>query len=155
MGRRLLTDVQRVATFWSRVDVKEGGSCWLWRGGLFETGYGAFRHNGQTQLAHRFAAVLNFGPIPDGLNVCHKCDVKACVNPEHLFLGTHRDNMLDASVKGRMAHGERTGGAKLTAKDVSEIRQSTMTHAWLARHYGVDDSNIYCIRKRKTWKHLP
>jgi hypothetical protein len=158
MGRRKLTDAQRVAVFWSRVAVGEPGECWLWKGGLFDNGYGAFRYDDKTRLAHRFAAALKQSveakDLPEGVVVCHHCDIKACVNPEHLFLGTYADNMQDASQKGRMSHGERAKQAKLTEQDVREIRASPMTHAWLARHYGVDDSNIYCIRKRKTWKHV-
>ena len=154
MGRRLLTPVQRVAVFWSRVNVGEPGECWTWRGGLFDGGYGAFRYDGNTRAAHRFAASLKYGAIPKGLAVCHRCDVPACVNPEHLFIGSYADNMQDASRKGRMAHGERAYNAKITEADVMAIRASPLTCSRLAAHYGVDTSNISCIRRRKTWKHV-
>lgn len=155
MGRRLLTPVQRVAVFWSRVDVREPGDCWLWKGGVFKpNGYGAFRYDGKTQSAHRFAAILRYGTIPRGLVVCHRCDVPSCVNPEHLFLGTYTDNMQDAAQKGRMAHGARANGARLTEADIVAIRASPLTCERLAEHYGVDGSNISCIRRRKTWKHV-
>lgn len=74
--------------------------CWLWSEGTDWAGYGYFRHAGEL-LAHRCSYVLHSGPIPTGLHVLHKCDVPACVNPEHLFLGTHQDNMTDCKVKGR------------------------------------------------------
>jgi hypothetical protein len=155
MGRRLLTPVQRIATFWSRVNVAAAGECWLWKGGLFNTGYGAFRYNGNTRQAHRFAAEIQFGTIPRGMAVCHKCDVRACVNPEHLFLGTNSDNMADAARKGRMARGERVYRSRLTAEDVVAIRKSTLTHAAIAKHYGVHGTTICHVMNRKTWRHIP
>lgn len=155
MGRRLLTPVQRVAVFWSRVDVREPGDCWLWKGGTFTpNGYGAFRYDGKTQSAHRFSAALKYGDLPKGLLVCHHCDVPSCVNPEHLFVGTYVDNMQDASRKGRIPHGEHVNKARLTVADVIAIRNSPLTGDKLAEIYGADSSNISCIRRRKTWKHV-
>ena len=158
MGRRLLTPVQRVAVFWSRVDVREPGDCWLWKGGLGSRGYGAFRYDNNTRPAHRFSAALKYGvdvsELPKGFVVCHRCDVPACVNPEHLFVGTYTDNMQDAPRKGRMARGERTFGAKMTEADVIAIRSSPLTCRRLAIHYKVNPGTISNIRKRKTWGHV-
>lgn len=74
---------------------------WLWTASM-SCGYGRIRHNGKFDLAHRVSWKLYRGPIPEGMQVCHKCDVPACVNPDHLFLGTQKDNMQDASEKGRL-----------------------------------------------------
>lgn len=76
--------------------------CWLWTAHISEGGYGRILHNGKFALAHRVSWEIHNGPIPDDMQVCHKCDVPACVNPNHLFLGTQKDNMRDASEKGRL-----------------------------------------------------
>lgn len=74
--------------------------CWLWKHGTHKFGYGFFKHAGEV-TAHRVSWVLHNGPIPDGMHVLHRCDVPQCVNPDHLFLGTHTDNMKDCARKGR------------------------------------------------------
>lgn len=90
-----------VERFWDRV--KKTESCWLWTGMVNRSGYGIFTPSkNYRRLAHRVVWVLTNGPIPDGLFVCHHCDVRNCIRPDHLFLGTQRDNIVDASRKGRM-----------------------------------------------------
>lgn len=86
--------------FLSRVSIDETG-CWLWAAGKTGQGYGAFAIDGRNRPAHRVSFELFKGKIPEGIFVCHKCDIPACVNPDHLFLGTHQDNMDDRSKKGR------------------------------------------------------
>ena len=96
--------------FWRFVN-KSTIDCWLWTGYIGKNGYGRFKANKDIG-AHRFAYQLLKGPIPAGLFVLHRCDVRHCVNPEHLFLGTQRDNILDAQSKGRLARGD-THGSRL------------------------------------------
>jgi len=103
--------------FWDKV-VKTD-SCWLWTGCLCR-GYGLIKASNGMRRAHRVSWELHFGPIPEDLYVCHQCDVRKCVNPSHLFLGTHTDNMRDMTKKGR--HARRQNTAKLTYDEVDAIR---------------------------------
>jgi hypothetical protein len=150
--------------FWKMVDRSRGpDACWIWTGGRLKTGYGSMGiYHGGDMLAHRFSWILHNGPIPDGLCVCHNCpggDNTSCVNPAHLFLGTHEDNMQDASKKGRLhpAKGEQAWNAKLTATDICAIRDAASNGTQqqvLARIYGVSKPCISNIVHRKRWKHI-
>jgi hypothetical protein len=133
------------------IPVPESG-CFLWVGPLNSMGYGRMAHS---QYAHRAAYELAHGPIPKGMHVCHKCDVPSCVNPDHLFLGTHQENMADSARKGRAKqpafHGPDHPRAKFTAEDVRYIRTTRRPYAELARQYGVAKNTIYRIRKRQAY----
>jgi hypothetical protein len=140
--------------FHSKIDKTD--SCWLWRGTVTRYGYGHFCvHHGKTVRAHRLMVELTTGqPIPSGLEVCHSCDVRNCVNPDHLFLGTRTDNMRDAQAKGRLATGERR--SHLTADQVREIRSSwpEVGQYELARRFAIPQSAISRIIHRETWKEV-
>lgn len=158
--RQLILRDTPEARFWSFV--KKGPECWEWTGvRLYERngGVGVLRVNHRNVYAPRFSYALHFGPIPPGMLVCHRCDNPPCVRPDHLFLGTARDNTHDAMRKGRLAHGERQGLAKLTAEIVAEIRAAEFDgfgfYRRLGRRYGVNDATIRDVRNRRTWKHVP
>lgn len=145
--------------FWEKVQKTE--TCWLWMAGL-SRGYGDFRVNGRTVKAHRFSWTLAKGPIPteayNGLPmcVCHSCDVRACVRPDHLFLGPQLANMQDKVSKNRQASREANGRAKLTSTLVEEIRAMYKTGLHTQREIGdangVSDVLISLIVRNKIWK---
>jgi hypothetical protein len=140
--------------------------CWLWLGHLAKSGYGQFRMSSNPMDraigAHRAAYSLFCDGSIDGLLVCHRCDNRACVNPDHLFVGTHQDNANDASRKGRLRwsetrktnapKGERHHEAKLTWGDVIRIRSSKEPGTTLSARYGVTPTQICKIRKGKAWR---
>lgn len=138
--------------------------CWLWQGAVGKNGYGmgfsiVGGHGGKGVGAHRASYMIFIGPIPDDLFVLHKCDNRRCVNPKHLFLGTHQDNMNDMRRKGRGLQGEDISWSKLTEKDVIEIRKSyvpyRVTFKMLAEHYGVCMQLISMVVRREIWRHVP
>jgi len=128
--------------------VRIDGECWMWTGGANESGHGRVRHGHAVVGAHRLAYAAWKGPIPDGLNVCHACDRPGCINPDHLWLGTQKDNLRDRDVKGRCVQ------AVLTADQVADIRRSSRSARALAAQYGVTADNVYKIRRGRTWKHV-
>lgn len=146
--------------FESRLD--KTGECWIWKGATARYGYGSVRWDRRTQSAHRIAWQLAYGKIPAGLSVLHRCDKPPCCNPAHLFLGTQKDNMIDASRKGRCvfnpAKGESNHFAKLTASAVRKIRRMYATGRYsyrtLGKRFGVTYENIGHIVKRATWAHV-
>src|SRR4051812_29305071 len=169
---RLVTpmhDTQRFMRFAST----EPGPCWLWTGGTINTGYGKFYlRKGHSRLAHRCSWTLHYGEIPEGLRVLHTCDVRLCVNPDHLFLGTDHDNHMDMIAKGRAAcgpkngththperrncgRGERHHKAKLTWAIIGQIRAaSNASNAELGKQFGIDASVISRIRCGLIWKDI-
>ena len=144
-----MLDSLSMEAFWNKVNRTD--DCWEWTSFQTKGGYGLFRIN-----AHRMAWVLTNGAIPDGMLVCHHCDNRLCVNPDHLFIGSPLDNMLDKVKKGRHnpTRGERSGTAKLTWKEVGEIRAAYLDgekQRDLAARYGVGQPAISVIVNEKRW----
>jgi hypothetical protein len=133
---------------------KMPSGCWEVQFGINKQGYGVISvgqgKNPEKYQAHRVAYEVFVGEIPNGLFVCHKCDNTKCVNPDHLFLGTHTDNMRDMINKGRryITYGERSGLCKLTTEQVLKIRKDTRLGTIIAKEYGVTKSTISMIRTR-------
>lgn len=133
--------------------------CWIWTASSSKGGYGAMTiggRNGRAEKAHRISYQIYKGNFDKSLDVCHKCDNPSCVNPDHLFLGTHQDNMKDMQNKGRRHNhiGELHGMAILTQNDILEIRSSNLPQRKLAAQYGVAQSQIWRIKNNKSWSHV-
>lgn len=131
--------------------------CWIWTRARSAKGYGSMFIGGRYVSAHRASYILHRGPISDpGLYVCHRCDTPSCVNPDHLFLGTPRDNTNDRRAKGRSGdlRGERNGRARLTPSDVAKLRASSEPTASLALTFGISVAQVRRIRTGLQWRHL-
>ena len=131
--------------FWEKVEKSAG--CWNWIAGKHRDGYGHLKIKGKMELAHRVVIELEGADIPSGLCVCHSCDNPACVNPDHLFFGTHQDNMHDRDKK------DRQGATKLTRDEADCIRRckGRITQQRLGEIFGVTQTNISAIHTGKTW----
>lgn len=129
--------------------------CWLWVGGFRpKDGYGNIKVSGKRWQAHRLAYELYCGPVQEGQQVMHSCDNTACVNPEHLSLGSNHDNVQDKVRKGRQAKGELIGISKLCEADVLSIRKSSGSQRSIAAAFGVSHTTIGDIKSRKLWAHV-
>lgn len=141
--------------FWSYVSIDQPDKCWLWTGGLNALGYGSFKIRTHThRVAHRLMYKLFHGDVADDLCICHRCDNRQCVNPNHLFLGTKIDNAIDRHLKGRDSRGETHPAAKLTEAQVLAIRRDTRKRQEIANHYGVKLCTIEDIIYGRSWRHL-
>ena len=125
-----------------------------WTGSLHWNGYSRFRVDGKTVYGHRYVIELEGADIPSGLLVLHKCDNRKCVNPGHLFFGSHADNSADMRAKGRGTAGEKHVGAKLTNEDVLCIRQMDAKNREIANIFKVSERTISAIKRRQAWKHI-
>jgi transposase len=139
--------------FWSKVNKAE--DCWEWTGSRSPSGYGQFKVKENSMTAHRYSWELHNGEIPEGQCVCHKCDNTACVRPDHLFLGTHGDNMKDAVKKGRL--GQVGAKGKLSYYDVIAIKHALaqgLSLRTIAPYYKVSPVTISKIKNNQIWKEV-
>lgn len=140
--------------------VKKSGGCWLWAAATDKNGYGIFRATVagvEHKRAHRASWALSTGQVlAAGDIICHKCDNPRCVNPEHLFVGTHLDNMRDKIAKGRarVAVGTATGHAVLTEEQARSVLADPRPYAQIAADYGITASTVGSLKQRKSWKHI-
>lgn len=157
---------------WQHVDHADSLACWEWQGTITQYGYGQFKYAGKTHRAHRVIYELTNGPIPDGFIVRHKCDNRRCVNPAHLELGTHIDNMADMRTRGRSATGDRSSSvthpellrrgighhnAKLTDStvvDIHRMRHQGLTIVAIADVLDVSRNTVANVVHGRTWKHV-
>lgn len=144
----------RQERFDAHVPDRPVGDCWLWAGTREARGYGVTSFMKRNVLAHRLSWELSHGAIPAGLHVLHRCDNPPCVNPGHLFLGTHLDNIADMVGKGRHVRGERQWQSVLTEDAVRSIRAAGESGRELARRFGVTASCISEVRNGKAWAHV-
>lgn len=149
--------------FWASVNRTD--SCWLWDGPIDGRGYGRFnaRRNGKTKVirASRLSYAMAHGEFDPELFVCHHCDTPLCIRPDHLFLGTHHDNMQDmirknrAATSGRTRIGEKNPRAKLTWSIVREIRHAldvqSMTEDQIVATYGIARSTVFDLAHNRRW----
>lgn len=163
-----LNNTPRMLRFWSKV--LKTDTCWIWTGERSKFGHGRFLYNSVRVSAHRFAYETFVGPIPSGLLVCHKCDVPSCVNPDHLFTGTQKDNIQDCVKKGRWvqaklkaqhpewcARGEAAGNAVLKTEQaltILSMLRCGVTLKTVSEAFGITQATASQIRSGKTWKHI-
>jgi len=164
MGFKIFDDA-----FWAQVTLNEGDGCWIWEGRKYNTqgkrdqgGYGHITRrlvHKSPIPTHKYAWYLYYGYYPSRWEfVCHKCDTPSCVRIDHLFLGTTQENTADRQAKGRGIKGETHPGAKLTEKDVREIRDlyahTSYSARALAKLYGVQHPAIFAVVNRTKWRHV-
>lgn len=170
----LLKDISWEAQkrFWNKVDVRGPEDCWLWKGTLVEAGYGKMNILKKHQLTHRVSVILSGRELHGDLCACHTCDVRACCNPRHLFIGTRSENLADMTMKGRRARGkthrsftspestprgEKHCGAKLNDNIVREIiflKKCDVMSKDIAVRFGVSTATISYILNGNRWKHI-
>lgn len=159
MNRSIALSEKDIERFWKKVDKRGPDECWNWRAAK-TNGYGAQKIKGFHFVASRLSWIIHFGDIPEGLKALHKCDNPPCVNPEHLFLGTDNDNMVDKVKKGRATGGsqpgEKNGSVKLRVDNVFEIRRllSSETISAISRTFKVSRAQINRIKNGLSWSWL-
>jgi hypothetical protein len=146
--------------FWNFIKRGKKDDCWGWVGGKTKDGYGHFSVNKKSVLSHRFSYELHFGKIIDDMSVLHRCDNPPCCNPEHLFLGTQKDNMQDCKKKGRIyvpdICGEQNGRSKLSYNKVNKIREIFLSKEYsqrkIAEKFNISFQSVWSICHGKIWK---
>ena len=134
---------------------KESNGCLIWQGTKKDSGYGTIKINQIIYRVHRLVYFLSFGSIPKGIYVCHRCDRPECVNPDHLFLGTQKENINDCRKKGRMSVGEHRPSSKLKEADVIYIfTNKTEAKRFIARKFKITPKAVRDIKNGVTWQYL-
>lgn len=142
--------------FWNKVDIKEPDECWIWKGAKLRDGYGSFILDTKTKKmiqAHRYSYITHYKTIILPIDfVCHKCDNSSCVNPYHLFIGTHRENMKDRQDKGRQARGEKISILKVEeVKQIKSLISNKTPRRKIAKMFGVGSTCITDIATGRSW----
>lgn len=147
--------------FWAKVCLHTVEGCWVWLGAKSRSGYGRFNVAGKNRFASRVSWLLHYGADPGGMHVCHHCDNPPCVNPKHLFLGDDADNSIDKCAKGRQHRpgvvGEDSYNHKLSGETVLQIRElieDGISQKEVAKRFGISQTNVSAIKRRKTWGHI-
>lgn len=146
-------EVHPVSRFMALVkpDTISARDCWIWIGGGKGNGYGSFNMDGYSMPAHRAAYKLFNGSVPDGVDVCHVCDNRACVNPHHLFIGTRAENMLDMKHKGRGCGGARKHLREHTVQEIRRRLAMGMNQSEIARSLNVNRGTVSAISMGKSY----
>ncbi len=147
--------------FEAKIEMIPECGCWIWMGAERSCGYGQIKINNKRYCAHRVSFEIYKGTIPAGLLICHRCDTPSCVNPNHLFLGTYKDNIQDAIHKKRWHHpghghgcnqkGECNFNVRLTVKDIEKIRNDNRSFVVIANEYGISAVHASRIKRRLRW----
>ena len=148
----LVVDVEKYIK--DRVSINPDTGCWEWVGSFFSNGYARAGLKGYSKRASRLCYSYFVGEIPKNMFACHKCDNPGCVNPDHIFIGTAKDNLLDMSNKGRSLRGEKSPNAKLTEDKVIKIRNSKKPKEYWSKKYNVSIFTIRDVMNGRTWKHV-
>ena len=147
--------------FWEKVDKTPGqgpdGDCWIWNGSSRSRGYGQCKMNGKLVGVHKVSYLINKGSIPEGLCVLHKCDIRSCVRPEHLWLGTVAENNADKIAKGRARNlvGSEHPSSKITEAQAVMILNDPRKYQDIADEYGISIPLVSHIKTGRAWKHIP
>jgi HNH endonuclease len=151
-GKNIRTNTEE--DFYSHFQPEPNSGCWLWTSGTGSHGYGVFALRGESHTAHTFSYRLHHGEIPKGMYVLHKCDVRLCVNPDHLSAGTQKQNIREAVERNRIKRGENSPAAKLTESDIRAIRSLPLKRREVAKIFGVSQPTITAIVRRREWSHV-
>lgn len=158
----MINDPEFENRFWAKVKRGDPSECWNWQAARCGThnGYGQTYYKGRKLLAHRAAWMISHGYLPpEDLEICHTCDNGLCCNPDHLWLGTHRENMIDRNRKGRIIYekGSERCNAKLTEVDIEKILQlleQGLSQRAIAKRFNVSQPKISHIKSGQSWSHV-